>query len=221
MSWPADADPPQSRRGRRRDDYLQGLAALEHGGAGAPRRDAAAVVVPSPAPGPGDPFAPASGRPAGDAAGGERWPADPADPRLVAAQRAEDRRRSRIARRAPLVALVLPALLAAGAAVALRGDGTAVRGVAGFALALLAAPLLPAAGVPVRTGGGPVMVAAAASAALWMLLGLWAARRMGRRNRPPNWWRWWGEYVALSAGVWGGAVAALLIAQLVLTGALG
>jgi len=123
--------------------------------------------------------------------------------------------RSRIRRSGPLLALLLPAALGLMAVVALRGSTTTGRGVGGFALALLAAPLLPAFGEPVRAGSGAVLTAAAASAVLWFVLGAVAARR-ATRSPYSGWGSFWVEYLWLCLCVWMGAALAVVAANLVL-----
>ena len=120
-----------------------------------------------------------------------------------------------IRRSGPFLALVLPSVLGVLAVVALRGSTSTDRGVGGFVLALLAAPLLPAFGEPMRAGSGTVVAAGAASAALWFVLGALAARR-ATRSPYTGWGRFWSEYLWLSLCVWMGAVLAVVAANLVL-----
>ncbi len=123
-------------------------------------------------------------------------------------------RRGRVRRRGPFVALVLPAVLGVVALVLLRGSATTASGVFGFVLAVLAAPLLPAFGAPLRTGSGAVTLAVATSALLWFVLGAVAA---ARATRPVGGWgRFWTEYLWLAACAWGGALLAVVAANLVL-----
>lgn len=123
--------------------------------------------------------------------------------------------RQRIRRRGPFVALVVPAALGVAALIVLRGSTSTGTGVGGFALSLMAAPLLPAFGAPLRTGSGAVTGAVVASAALWFVLGSFAARR-STRSVDAGWGRFWGEFLWLSACVWMGAVLAEVAANLVL-----
>lgn len=123
--------------------------------------------------------------------------------------------RQRIRTKGPLVALVVPAILGVASVVLLRGSTTATTGVGGFLLALLAAPLLPAFGAPLRPGTGAVVAAVAASAVLWLLLGTFAAQR-ATRSASAGWGRFWSELVWLTACAWLGAVLAVVAANLVL-----
>jgi hypothetical protein len=122
--------------------------------------------------------------------------------------------RHRVRRRGPFAALVPPALIGAVAIVVLQGSTSTARGVLGFVLAVLAAPLLPAFGVPLRTGSGAVTAAVAASALLWFVLGVIAAARATRHLG--GWGRYWVEYLWLAACAWSGALLALVAANLVL-----
>jgi|GEM_PF-2156967 len=123
--------------------------------------------------------------------------------------------RSRIRARGPVVALVPPAAMGAAALALLAGDGSAVRGVLGFLLAMLAAPLLAVAGAPLRSGSGPLLVAVVASAVLHVALGTVSARRATRRP-VATWGDFWREHAWLLGGAWGGVLLALVASNLVL-----
>jgi hypothetical protein len=135
-------------------------------------------------------------------------PRQPVDPANAA------RRRS-IRSTGPVVALIVPAALGATALLLLWGSTSTGRGVGGFALALLAAPALPAAGVPLRIGAQVVLLAIAASALLWLGLGWFAARR-ATRGTPATWARFWGEFAWMAVAVWAGTGLAVLGTNLVL-----
>lgn len=115
----------------------------------------------------------------------------------------------------PVVALIVPVLLGAIAVMVERDSTSAGRGIGGFVLAVLAAPALPMAGVPLRTGTGVILVAVGASALLWLLLGVFAALRATRSGQP-RWARFWGEYAWMLVAVWTGTAVGLLAANLVL-----
>ncbi len=134
---------------------------------------------------------------------------------MVPVPRSARARIGKIRRTGPFVALLLPGALGLISFVMLRSSTTTTRGVGGFALALFGAPLLPAFGVPMRTGSGAVLAAAAASAVLWFLVGALAA---GRATRIPTsgWGRFWAEYLWLCLCVWVGALLAVVAANLVL-----
>lgn len=123
--------------------------------------------------------------------------------------------RQRIRRRGAFVGLLLPLVLGVTSWWLLHGSTGAGRGIGGFALALLAAPLLPAFGAPLRSGSGAVTGAIVASAALWFVLGAYAAARSTRRA-DTGWGRFWVEFLWLSSCVWLGAVLAEVAANLVL-----
>ena len=125
------------------------------------------------------------------------------------------RTRSSVRAKGPFVALLLPAVLGLIALVLLGGSTSTGRGVAGFLFAMLAAPLLPAFGAPLRSGSGAVTGAAMASAVLWFLLGAFASRR-ATRTPFGGWGRFWGEYLWLAGCVWLGAVLAAVASNLVL-----
>jgi hypothetical protein len=105
-------------------------------------------------------------------------------------------------------------------ALLLRGNTTsAVRGVGGFALAVLAAPGLLVAGVPLRHGNAVLLGAVAGSALMWFVLGVVASRRA--TAVPVCSWRdFWREHLWLAAGVWLGVLGAGLAANLVMGRAL-
>jgi hypothetical protein len=96
----------------------------------------------------------------------------------------------------------------------LRSHTSLVRGVAGFLTAVLAAPGLLVAGVPLRSGRGVYLAAVVGSAVLWMLIGAIAARR-ATRVPVASWRDFWREYLWLAIGVWLGVVVALVAVNLV------
>ena len=96
-----------------------------------------------------------------------------------------------------------------------RGSTSAARGIGGFALAVLAAPGLLVAGVPLRGGAGLYAVAAAGSALLWMLLGAIAARR-ATRSPVATWRDFWREWLWLALAVWVGVGLSLVAANFLL-----
>jgi hypothetical protein len=127
--------------------------------------------------------------------------------------------RTRIRRLGPFLALLAPGVLGGLAWVLLRNNESTLRGVGSFLLAVLAAPMLLVAGVPL-TAGQPVRVAAvAASAAMWLLIGVVASRR-ATRAPVASWRDFWREYLWLACGVWLGVVGALVAANLLLGRAL-
>lgn len=139
-------------------------------------------------------------------------PMPPAAPTAPPTDRAV---RRRIRRTGAFVGLLLPAVIGIAAWWTLRASEGTGRGIGGFGLALLAAPLLPAFGAPLRSGTGAVTAAVAASAGLWFVLGAFAAQR-ATRVPSAGWGRFWGELLWLAACVWLGAVLAVVAANLVL-----
>ncbi len=105
-------------------------------------------------------------------------------------------------------------MLGAVALVALAGSESTARGVAGLVLATLAAPTLPILGLPIAEGGARTWLAVGLAAALWIGVGAVAAYRATRRPvaGAAEWWR---EYLRLAAGIWLGALGALLLGALV------
>lgn len=132
----------------------------------------------------------------------QREPLDTADPPTVVARS--------LRRRGPFVALALPTLLGLVAAVALGADSPSRRGVLGFVAAVMAAPVLPVLGIPLRSGATLVVAAAVASAVLWLLIGWRAARRS------TSWAGFTVEYGSMVLAVWIGTGLAALAADLVL-----
>jgi hypothetical protein len=128
--------------------------------------------------------------------------------------------RQRIRAAGPFVALLAPALLGVSGALLLRGNtASAARGVGGFVLAVLAAPGLLVAGVPLRHGNAVLLGAVLASALMWFVLGVVASRRA--TAMPVCSWRdFWREHLWLAAGVWLGVLGAGLAANLVMGRAL-
>ena len=123
--------------------------------------------------------------------------------------------RSRIRALGPIAGLLPAAVLGGLALLLLRGDGSSIAGVGGFALSVLAAPLMLVAGVPLSTSTTARTVAIAASAAMWLLLGVVAARRSTRRP-VASWGDFWKEFAWLAAGVWLGVLGALVAVDLLL-----
>jgi hypothetical protein len=96
----------------------------------------------------------------------------------------------------------------------LRGHTSLTRGVGGFVAAILAAPGLLVAGVPLRSGSGVYFWSVVGSAALWMIVGTISARR-ATRHPAASWRDFWREYTWLALGVWLGVVVALVAVNLI------
>ena len=100
-----------------------------------------------------------------------------------------------------------------------HSNGGTLRGVVGFLLAVMAAPTLLMAGIPLATGTPLTLLALAAGALLWFALSTVAARR-ATRTPVATWADFWREYAWLAGAVAAGAVLALVAANLVLGRAL-
>jgi hypothetical protein len=126
--------------------------------------------------------------------------------------------RARLRTLGPVVGLIPPAVLGLLSLLLTRNSTSAGRGIAGFALGVLAAPGLLVAGVPLSSTSH-YAPAIAGSAAFWFLLGLFAAVRATRRP-VAGWGDFWRDYAWLAVPVWIGVGAALFVADLALGNAL-
>lgn len=115
----------------------------------------------------------------------------------------------------PVAGLLPPALLGGLALMLNRGSTSTLRGSTSFLSAVLAAPCLLAAGVPLSSGTGVYLASIAASVVIWLILSSLASRR-ATRTPVASWRDYWREYIWLAAGVWLGVCAALLAADLML-----
>jgi hypothetical protein len=122
--------------------------------------------------------------------------------------------RSKLRGSGPFVALVPPAALGCVSLLLLRAHTSLVRGVAGFLTAVMAAPGLLVVGAPLRSGGGVYLGGVVGSAVLWMIVGVISSRR-ATRLPVASWRDFWREYAWLAAGVWLGAVVALVAVNLI------
>ncbi len=127
--------------------------------------------------------------------------------------------RYRIRRRGPFVGLVPAAALGALSFALLHNNATTSSGIAGFAAAVLAAPALMPAGIPLAAGTSRLLLGIAVSAVLWFGVGVVAARR-ATRSPVATWRDFWREYSWLAAGVWLGVVASLIVVEVVVGRAL-
>lgn len=114
---------------------------------------------------------------------------------------------------------MLPGVLGVLGLMMLRNSHSTARGVGGFVFSVLAAPLLPAFGAPIRSGGSVYALAVVGSAVVWLAVGALAARRASRRA-VATWGGYWAEYMLLALSVWVGVVLSLVAANLVLGRAL-
>lgn len=123
--------------------------------------------------------------------------------------------RSRIRRLGPLLGLLLPAGMGGVAWLLVHGNESTLRGVLGFLLGVLAAPVMLLAGVPLEGGTGVYLASVVGSAVVWLMVGLVAARR-ATRTPVASWRDFWREYAWLAGGVWMGTIGALVAANLLL-----
>jgi hypothetical protein len=127
--------------------------------------------------------------------------------------------RARIRLAGPVLALLIPCAMGATAWWLLRGNESTMRGVSSFLLAVLAAPMLLVAGVPLTSSPPARVAAVVASMLLWLLIGVLASRRA--TSSPVASWRdFWREYAWLACGVWLGVVGALVAVNLLMGRAL-
>ena len=87
-----------------------------------------------------------------------------------------------------------------------------ITGLVGFALVIVACPLLVAFGIPITVSVGSVAIGVLASLALWFALGQWAAHRA--TQRPIADWRdWWTTLwpLALAMALGGGGGFVLFV----------
>lgn len=91
-------------------------------------------------------------------------------------------------------------------------------GMTGLVFGFFAAPALPAVGAPFSSSS-LYPLAIGISAALWLMLGLVAARR-ATRDPMATWSDYWRNYWWLAGGVWLGAGIAMFVARFVVGGQL-
>lgn len=143
--------------------------------------------------------------------------APPSAQPIAAIRRGPKAYRRQVRQRGPLAGLLLPALIGVIGLLLLRNNTQTWRGIGGFLLAIVAAPVLLVTGAPLTTGHSYTL-ALLGSGALWVLLGTIAAR-MATRTPVATWRDFWREYLWLAGGVWVGVVVALVAANLILGGA--
>lgn len=171
----------------RGESRLAGLEALE-------KRSRPGAVAPAPPP----------------AAAPDGW-GEPAAP----VSRRASRNQAAIRTMGPFLALIPPAVLGVVGWYLLHGSTGAGKGVSGFGATVLAAPLLPAWGVPLKSGTGRYLTAAAASAVLWLVLGVIAAVR-STRDPWVRWRQFWAQYLWFAVCAWFGLALSLVAVNLVL-----
>jgi len=126
--------------------------------------------------------------------------------------------RARVRTVGPLLALVPPAVMGLLALALTRNNTSTAKGIAGFALGVLAAPGLLVAGAPL-TSTSRYAPAIVGSAVFWALLGMFAGLRATRRP-VAGWTDFWREYLWLAVPAWLGVIGALVLANVVLGKAL-
>lgn len=127
--------------------------------------------------------------------------------------------RRRIRLFGPLLALGPAAVLGLLAMALLRNNQSTGRGGVGFVAALLASPCIVFAGLPLNSGSGLWAATTVGSIVLWLLIGMLAARR-ATQSPVATWRNFWREYAWPATGVWIGALAAFVIADVALGRAL-
>jgi hypothetical protein len=115
----------------------------------------------------------------------------------------------------PYLAVAISAAIGIVAALLLIGSESALRGIPGFILAIVAIPTLPLFGVPVMGGTVRWLLAIVSSAAIWAFIGHLAAQRSTNRTIS-SWPEWRREWTRLSIGVWAGAMFGLAVAAIAL-----
>lgn len=115
----------------------------------------------------------------------------------------------------PYLAVAISAAVGIVAALLLIGSTSALRGIPGFMLAIVAIPTLPLFGVPVMGGTVRWLLAIASSAAVWAFIGHLAAQRSTNRTIS-SWPEWRREWTRLSIGVWAGAILGLAVTAIAL-----
>jgi hypothetical protein len=126
--------------------------------------------------------------------------------------------RSRIRSRGPFLAIVPPAILGAVALLSLEYFEGKLSGYVGLIAGVFAAPGLLAVGVPFSSDE-VYPIGITLSVLLWLVVGAIAARK-ATRNPMASWTDFWRTYWWLAAGIWVGAVAALVVARVSVGGAL-
>jgi hypothetical protein len=115
----------------------------------------------------------------------------------------------------PYLAVAISACIGIFAALLLIGSSSAIRGIPGFILAIIAIPTLPLFGVPVMGGTVRWLLAIVSSAVLWAFVGHLAAQR-STISAISSWPEWRREWTRLSVGVWVGAMFGLGVAAIAL-----
>ena len=115
----------------------------------------------------------------------------------------------------PYLAVAISVVIGIFAALLLIGSSSAIRGIPGFILAIIAIPTLPLFGVPVMGGTVRWLLAIVSSAVLWAFVGRLAAQRSTIRAIS-SWPEWRREWTRLSVGVWVGAMFGLGVAAIAL-----
>lgn len=126
--------------------------------------------------------------------------------------------RTQIRNRGPFIALVPPLIMGALALALLNLFESSTTGMTGLVLGFFAAPALPAVGAPFSSSS-LYPLAIGISVALWLMLGLIAARR-ATRDPMATWSDYWRNYWWLAGGVWLGASVAMFVARFVVGGQL-
>jgi len=121
-----------------------------------------------------------------------------------------------VRRQGPLLAIAISCTIGLLAALLLWDSTSALRGVPGFILWVLAVPTSSLFGIPVM--GGPLrwILAVLSSLVLWCYVGHLAAQRSTRRVAT-SWLEWRREWSRLVIGIWLGSLLGLGLAATVLS----
>ncbi len=119
--------------------------------------------------------------------------------------------RSRIRSRGPFLAVVPPAVLGLLAIIVLKLFDGKLSGYVGLLLGVFAAPGLLVIGAPF-SDRSLYPIGVTISVLLWLVVGAVAAHRT-TRNPMASWADFWRNYAWLAAGIWLGALGALLVAR--------
>ncbi|MEY3147107.1 MAG: hypothetical protein RL688_326 [Actinomycetota bacterium] len=124
--------------------------------------------------------------------------------------------RQMVRRRGPLLAIAISCTIGLLAALLLWDSTSALRGVPGFILWVLAVPTSSLFGIPVMGGELRWILAVLSSLVLWFYVGHLAAQRSTRRVAT-SWLEWRREWTRLVIGIWAGSLLGLGLAATVLS----
>lgn len=115
----------------------------------------------------------------------------------------------------PIAALIPMTVGGLVSVIALWGSQSTLRGLIGFALAIMSCPTLPIIGLPFVSGGMRWFVAIISSAVVWIAVGALSARRATSRA-VAGWPEWRREWLRIAIGIWIGSFAGFVVAGILL-----